>query len=179
MTENKIIEKCKRGNRKAQKLLYDLYSAQAIRVCSRYARNIADSEDMMIEGFYKVLNNIEKFNSDKNFSKWFNTIIVNNAINYYKRESKHYYTTYFEDINETQIVNTEQRENNLKFSPEDLIKALNKLPDGQREIFNLYSIEGYRHKEISEILKIKESTSRSQYIRAKSKLKSILSDGKK
>jgi len=170
----KILDDCKKGNKKAQKKLFDLYSKKGIVVCYRYARKLEDAEDMMMEGFAKVFQNMTKFNEIKEFSKWFNTVLINTAINYYKKESKHYYNFNIEDVKETDFEDLESDEKEPQFSTNDLMKALNFLPDGQREIFNLYAIDGYSHKEIAEIIEIKESTVRTQYMRAKIKLKEIL-----
>lgn len=174
MNLQKIIRDCKKENKTAQKKLFDALSGRAVSLCTRYSKNTDDAQDIMIEGFYKVFENISKYDNQKDFSKWFNTIIINTAINHYKKESKHYFTSNIEDVDESRISVDEAEEIESQITKKDILNAIKLLPDGQREIFNLYSVEGYSHDEISEIVGIKESTVRTQYMRAKKKLKENL-----
>ncbi len=174
MNERELIIKCKKSNRKAQKQLFELYSETAIRLCYRYARNKHEAEDMMMEAFYKVFDKIKIFDINKKFSAWFNTIMINTAINYYKKESKYYYQVGIETMREVEVSDQKLNDIESKLSLDDLMNALNQLPNGQREIFNLYAIEGFKHKEIADKLEITESTVKTQYMKARLKLQNII-----
>ncbi len=160
---NKLIESCMHNNREAQYKLYSLLSGKMFAVCLRYAKNREAAEDLLQEGFVKVFTNIEKFRGDGSFEGWVRRIIVNTAVEYYRKSTKMYPMVNVDDVNKDVI--WEDTGDNLEL--EDVMKLINSLSTGYRTIFNLYVVEGYSHKEIAEMLDISEGTSKSQLARAR------------
>lgn len=171
ISEVDLINGCKRGDKKAQKTLYDKYAAKMLGVCIRYFRNIDEAEDALQEGFIKIFNNIDKFRNEGSFEGWIRRIIVNTALNYYKSNLKHYFSTDYSEIEEM-IEDDKLKFDNL--SMEFLLKIIQDLPEGYRLVFNLYEIEGYSHKEIAEMLGVSVNTSKSQLMKAKRSLQKVL-----
>ena len=144
-------------------MLYEQYYAYGIGMCYRYAYNREEAIEILNDSFLKVFENIERFDADQPFRPWFRKIIVNKAIDYYRRNMKHHNTKPLDD-QDIQIHETVTLD---KLKLQDLMKLLNELPERYRLIFNLYEIEGFTHEEIGERLGISESTSRSNLTRAK------------
>ncbi len=158
-----LIDGCINNNRDAQYKLYNLLSGKMFAVCLRYAKNREAAEDLLQEGFVKVFNNIDKFRGDGSFEGWVRRIIVNTAVEHYRKSAKMYPVVSVDDINKDIV--WEDTGDGLQL--EDLVNLINKLSTGYRTIFNLYVVEGYSHKEISEMLEISEGTSKSQLARAR------------
>ncbi len=171
ISEIDLINGCKKGDKKAQKTLYDKYAAKMLGVCIRYFRDIEEAEDALQEGFIKIFNNIDKFRNEGSFEGWIRRIIVNTSLNCYKSNLKHYYGTDYEEIEEF-IEDEKLKFDNL--SVEFLLKVIQDLPEGYRLVFNLYEIEGYSHKEIAEMLGVSVNTSKSQLMKAKRSLQKVL-----
>lgn len=172
MDESSLIERLKRKDKKAQKLLYDQYSSLFFGICIRYATNNDEAGDIMQEGFIKIFMNINQYSGAGSFEGWMKRIIVNNAINYYH---KYYKYRYHDDVSSAiKIESDDKFYNESEFSYEELLDVIAELPIGYKTIFNLYAIDGYKHKEIAKILKISENTSKSQYHRAKKILQTRL-----
>jgi RNA polymerase sigma-70 factor (ECF subfamily) len=171
MSEAEIISGCIKGDKKAQKALYDRYSAKMLGVCLRYFKNTDEAEDALQEGFIRVFNNIGKYRGDGSFDGWVRRIIVNTALNVYKMNLKHYYATDYDDIQET---TADVKLSYDTLSVEFLLKVIQSLPEGYRLIFNLYEIEGYSHKEIGKMLGISINTSKSQLMKSKSYIRNKL-----
>lgn len=165
MTELDLVNRLKKKDKKAQKYLYDKYSALFYSMCIRYATNNDEAKDILQEGFVKIFRYIKQFSGKGSFEGWMKKIIVNNAINYYHKFLKY---RYHDDINESYDIESDDNfYNESTFTYDELLQIINDLPIGYRTIFNMYAIEGYKHKEISEMLNISENTSKSQYHRAK------------
>ena len=169
---SKILERCKKHERKAQKELYDVYSPILLGICIRYAKSKFEAEDVLQEGFIKILTKINDFKGDGSFEGWMKRIVVNTAISHYNKNKKHNEIYDIGDINETDIKGHTFESNN--FTSEELFKVIDNLPEGYKVVFNLYAIEGYKHKEIAEMLNINQNTSKSQYSRAKERLRQKL-----
>jgi len=165
---DEIVEGCKNNNRKAQKLLYDKYSPIMMGICMRYALSTDEAQDILQEGFFKILKQINQFQNKGSFEGWMKRIMVNTAITNYRKNLKHYnqydIDDVHSDINSTSMFNSD-------FTHDELLKLIRELPKGYRIIFNLYAIEGYKHKEIAAMLDIDIATSKSQYSRAKKVLR--------
>ena len=169
-THRDIIEKCKRGNRQAQFDLYRLYSKAMYNVCLRMVRNEQDAEDLLQNSFIDVFSKLNTFRYQSSIGAWIKRIVVNNCINFLKRNR-----LFFETLEEQHAQIREELDlSGSRLSIQQVNKALFQLPDGYRIVFSLYMLEGYDHKEIAGILKISEATSKSQFSRAKKKLKQIL-----
>jgi RNA polymerase sigma-70 factor (ECF subfamily) len=132
-------------------------------VCLRYAKNREAAEDLLQEGFVKVFINIDKFRGDGSFEGWVRRIIVNTAVEHYRKSTKMYPMVNVDDINK----DIPWADTGDELELEDLMKMIDKLSHGYKTIFNLYVVEGYSHKEIGEMLEISEGTSKSQLARAR------------
>jgi RNA polymerase sigma factor (sigma-70 family) len=166
LDEKDIIEGCCRSERKAQKALYERYAPVLLGVCIRYSGRRDEAEDILQDGLIKVYLNIRDYAGTGSFINWMKKIMVNTAITHYHRNLKHQYHQDIDDIRETDIDGVEM--GTADFSREELSNVIHDLPDGYRMVFNLYAIEGYKHKEIANMLEIDVNTSKSQYSRAKS-----------
>ena len=170
-----IIKGCKNNKRNAQELLYKNYHSYGLNVCMHYSGDRSEAEDILIEGFYKVFTKIDQFDVKNDFKPWFRKILVNTAIDYYR---KHHKIKTYEDL---LYVEEESLEltglDHLNF--DDLLALLNKLPTQYRLVFNLYVIEGYSHEEISEKIGIGFSTSKSNLSRAKAALRKSIEINRK
>jgi RNA polymerase sigma-70 factor (ECF subfamily) len=170
LNEAQVIRGCIDGERGSQKALYDHFASKMLGVCMRYARDRAEAEDMLQEGFVKVFHNISRFKNEGSFEGWVRKIMVFNAINYFKHRSRKFQ----EDLD---TEGYDSGYNDLiveKISAKEIIALVQQMPEGYRMIFNLYAIEGYTHKEISEMLGIATGTSKSQYARAKTYMQQVL-----
>ncbi len=168
-----IIEACKKGNRQSQFELYRLYSKAMYNICLRMVRNELDAEDLLQNSFIDVFTKLESFRYQSSIGAWIKRIVINNCINFLKKRKLQ-----IDEWNEKAADGVVQESNDskdLKLSVEKVNKALLLLPDGYRVVFSLYLMEGYDHKEIAQILDISEATSKSQYSRAKGKLRKLLS----
>lgn len=167
-----IIKGCARHDRRAQQMLYDKYSRFLLGVCMRYATDRAEAEDILQDSFLKIYFSIEDFSGTGSFAGWLRKVAVNTAITHYHKNLKHRYHIEIEEYVSVET-GTSSFEEDL-FSSDELYKVLNELPAGYRMVFNLYAVEGYKHKEIAEMLGIDTNTSKSQYSRAKAVLRDKL-----
>lgn len=165
------IQKCIEGCRKSQKDLYDTYSSKMFAVCLRYAKNEMDAEDILQEGFIKIFKNLDKYRGDGSFEGWLRRIFVNTAIEHI-RKSKNNTNDISDKIENTVKDNYCNALDNL--FEKELVNIASNLSDGYKTVFNLYAIEGYSHKEIASQLGITESTSKSQFSRAKAILRNLI-----
>lgn len=165
LSEEQLIEKCIQKDRKAQKLLFDRYSGFLLGVSMRYARNVPEAEDILQDAMVKIYQHMEDYSHRGSFTGWMKTVVVNTAINHYHREKKHAWHLDIEEVNETDVEGNLPE--NCAFTREELLGVIRSLPAGYRLIFNLYAIEGYKHREIAEMLGIDINTSKSQYSRAR------------
>ncbi len=172
MSDRDIIEGCAKHNRKAQQLLYDKYSRFLLGVCFRYAGDKAEAEDILQDSLLKIYFSIKDFSGTGSFVGWLRKIAVNTAITHYHKNLKYRYHVEIEEYVSVETGVTSFEED--FFTSDELFKVLNELPTGYRMVFNLYAVEGYKHKEIAEILGIDTNTSKSQYSRAKAVIRDKL-----
>jgi RNA polymerase sigma factor (sigma-70 family) len=172
LSDLQIIEGCSAHKRKSQQMLYDKYSPLLLGICLRYAGSRDEAEDILQDSFLRIFNNIEEFSGKGSFTGWLRKIVVNTAITNYHATLKFRHNV---DIDEfvTDEALVSSFEESL-YSSEELYLVLNELPTGYRMVFNLYAVEGYKHKEISEMLNIDINTSKSQYSRAKDSIRTKL-----
>lgn len=166
---DEIIKACKKQQPAAQKELYTRYRDVLFGICRRYVKLEEDAEDVFIEGFYKIYKNIESFRGAGSFEGWMKRIIINESL-MYLRKRKHFHLSI--ETDNVQIKMDPKVINNLQYH--DVIKLLDLLPTGYRTVFNLYVVEGYKHREIAELLGISINTSKSQLILAKKRLQSLV-----
>ena len=171
MTEEAILQGCIRNDAIAQRELYTKYSPKMLAVCYRFAHNREDAEDMLQEGFIKVFLQIHTFENRGAFEGWVRRIIVHTCINILKKNKK-----FNESVDIVHAIAVQVREESIPsiIQAKQVVECIRMLPMGYRTVLNLYAIEGYSHREIAEMLNIEESTSRSQYTRAKAMLEEIL-----
>ena len=171
-SDRQIIELCVRHDRKAQQILYDKYSRLLLGVCLRYATDKAEAEDILQDSFLKIFFSIKDYKGSGSFIGWLRKIAVNTAITHYHKNLKYRYHIDIEEYVSVETGVTSFEED--FFTSDELYKVLNELPTGYRMVFNLYAVEGYKHKEIAEMLGIDTNTSKSQYSRAKSVIRDKL-----
>lgn len=171
MTEEAILQGCLQNKAAAQKELYQKYSSKMLAVCYRYGHNREDAEDMLQEGFIKVFSQIHSFENRGALEGWIRRIIVHTCINILKKNKK-----FNESVDLIHATALQVREDTIPsiIQAKQVVECIRLLPMGYRTVLNLYAIEGFAHKEIAEMLDIEESTSRSQYTRAKAMLEEIL-----
>ena len=163
--ESRIIKRCIRKDRSAQKQLFERYASILLGVCRRYTLDLPEAEDILQEGFIKIFLNLRNFSGKGPLVNWMRKIMINTAITYYH---KHYKHRFHQEIEETEGSGTLRVEEwDAEFTREELLKVIQDLPPGYRMVFNLYAIEGYKHKEIADMLDIDVNTSKSQYSRAR------------
>lgn len=162
-TEKDLLKACLQGDRLAQRDIFNMYAGKMMAVCIRYTRHRLEAEDVLQDAFVKVFTHLTEFESSGSFEGWVRRIIINTAIkNNLKKSVSH------EDIGLDHIKDDGVGPDVFSaLSEEELIKLISSLPDGYRMVFNLHAIEGFSHKEISDLLNIEESTSRSQLTKAR------------
>lgn len=171
MTEELIIAGCMHNDPSSQRELYNRFSAKMMSVCYRYAQGREDAEDMLQEGFIKVFTQIHTFQNKGAFEGWIRRIMVHTCINFLKKNKKF---TDNVDIAHAGYLHIKEETIPSIMQAKQVIECIRMLPVGYKTVLNLYAIEGYSHREIANMLDIEESTSRSQYTRAKSMLENIL-----
>ena len=165
-----IILGCRKMNRTSQNALYRMFYPYGMSVCIRYVENESDALLVLNDGFLKVFRNIKKYNSEYAFKPWFRKIIVNTALNHIKSQKKYRMDTNLDDAK-----NIPTPENILsQIGYKELMKMIQTLSYSYRTVFNMYVIDGYKHKEIAERLGITESTSKSNLTRARAKLQELI-----
>lgn len=169
-----LIEGCVKKDRKSQKELYKLYYGYALRICLRYAKNKDEAVEVVNDGFMKVFMRIDRYRAEQSFNSWLSTIMINTAIDHYRKRIKQ---LEMEELNEQNQV--EDKENILSnINYEDLIKLVQKLSYAYRTVFNLFAIDGYTHEEIAALLHISVGSSKSNLFKARENLKKMLAEHK-
>lgn len=171
MTEDMIIKGCRENLASAQEAMYARFSPKMLGVCYRYAKSKEDAEDMLQEGFIKVYSQIHQFKGEGSLEGWIRKIVVHTCINVLKKNKK-----FSESVSLIHAQDLRLNEYNVPsiLQAKQVVECIRMLPLGYRTVLNLYAIEGFSHKEVAAILDIEESTSRSQYTRAKALLEDIL-----
>lgn len=170
-SDQDLVRDCLRGDPRAQRALYDTYAEVMLGVCCRYIRTQADAEDVLQEAFVRVFTRLGQYRGSGELGGWIRRIVVHTALNFLKRPSRvHEPLSFTEDGPEPvsdlgPVPDLEARE---------LAGMIRSLPAGFRTVFNLYAIEGYSHAEIAQLMNIRETTSRSQYLRARAALAQMI-----
>ncbi|MCC6601163.1 MAG: sigma-70 family RNA polymerase sigma factor [Crocinitomicaceae bacterium] len=171
MTDIELVKGCLSGNREVQKALFDCYAGKMMAVCLRYTENREEAEDVLQEGFIKVFEKIYQWEGSGSLGGWIRTIMINTALTFLRSRKKtngHTDLDYAEELNAGEISALD------RLSAEELMELIDRMPPGYKSVFNLFAIEGYGHKEIAEMMGISESTSKTQYLKAKGWLKKAL-----
>ncbi len=171
MTEQTILVGCLNNDPSAQRELYNRYSPKMLSVCYRFGNSREDAEDMLQEGFIKIFTQIHTFQNKGAFEGWIRRIIIHTCINFLKKNKKFSNSI---DLDQADYLEVKEETMPSVMQARQIIECIRQLPLGYRTVLNLYAMEGYSHKEIADMLDIEESTSRSQYPRAKVMLEGIL-----
>jgi RNA polymerase sigma factor (sigma-70 family) len=176
-----LVDGCVAGDRRAQQRVYEQFYGKMMAVCMRYTKNTDQAKDILQDGFIKVFRSMESFNRAGSFEGWIRRIIVNTAIDHFRR-SKHSYLLLgeersiedFKDQDEEDTLADDTGEELPDLKPADVINAMQKLTPAYRTVFNLYVFEEMTHKEIADALGINVGTSKSNLAKAKHNLKKLL-----
>jgi RNA polymerase sigma-70 factor (ECF subfamily) len=163
-----LVKDCLKGRPAAQKQLYEHFAPLMLSVCYRYTKSMADAEDVLQEGFVKVFFNLHQYKFQGELGGWIRRIMVTTAINYLKRHARYQSEMYFPEEHLHVVSNENHPE--VRMEAKELADLIRQLPPGYQTIFNLYAVEGFTHVEIGKMMGIQESTSRSQYARARNLL---------
>jgi|ADurb_Leu_01_Slu_FD_contig_31_1614348_length_7482_multi_4_in_0_out_0_5 RNA polymerase sigma-70 factor (ECF subfamily) len=170
LSDLELIRRCSEGDPRAQELLYKRYFSYAMSVCIRYTRNRYEAMEIVNDSFMKVLDNIREHDGSGSFRSWYGRILVNSAIDNYRRNARHNSHLQISEIESTEDC---EPEISAELSANEILSLFDLLPDHYRVTFNLYEIEGYSHEEIGQMLDISSSTSRSNLSRAKKMLREL------
>jgi RNA polymerase sigma-70 factor (ECF subfamily) len=166
-----LFNGCKKGDAKAQRMLYDLFKARLLGLCRRYSRSREEAQDILQESFIKIFSKINQLESSEKLEGWMKAVTVRTAIDHYHKVKTHdsiFFKLETEEMEEISSIAIKD------FTDQYLLNIINQLPDGCRLVFNLSVVEGYNHSEIANLLNISEGTSRSQLHHAKHLLKEKL-----
>jgi RNA polymerase sigma factor (sigma-70 family) len=177
LVDELIIEGCIAGKRDAQSALYRKYSSVMLAICLRYAQTRDEAEDILSEAFLKIFTNIRSYRKEGSFEGWMKRIMINHALNYYRKNRKNPFIEDIDTISEKDILNEDvQSSDHAPVSAEVLTSLIQMLPRGYRMVFNLYVFEEFSHKEIAVMLNISENTSKTQLLKARKMLRRKLFD---
>jgi len=168
MDEQELILGCIAARPKAQKALFDIYAPKLYVVCLRYLKDQMRAQDVLQDTFVKIFANISNYKSEGAFEGWLKKIAVNTCLDQLRKDRKLLTDVSIDDVSHKLSSESFSAE---KLMADDLLKLVQALPDGYRTVFNLFAIEGYSHQEIAQQLGISESTSKTQYLRARAYLK--------
>ena len=171
MEEKDLIAACKRQDRQAQQMLYQQYAPTMFGLLKRYMKRREDAEDVLVEAFFKVLSNIHQYRGKGSFAGWIRRIVINEALMALRKKHNFNLTLEVQDYDVPAPPKA-----HMQLAESDIMNIVNLLPTGYRTIFNLYVIEGYKHREIAELLGISINTSKSQLILAKKRMKQLLAE---
>jgi len=178
----KTIRGCVSRNRKYQKEIYEKLYPALMGICMRYTKDSQEAKDVLHDGFIKILNKINTYNFNGNFEGWAKKIIVNTAIDRYRKNKKKIRLQYEENIEEDIAVTSEELNIYKHMEASEIMKMVQKLAPSQRTAINLYLVEGFTHQEIADILGISIGASKSNLFKAKramaNKLKNTIENGK-
>ncbi len=166
-----IIDQCREGDQKAQFRLYKLYYKPMYSVCMRLINQADEAEDVMQEAFLNAFRNIDTYRGEVSFGAWLKRIVINRSLDHLKKKKLK-----LEEINDKTAQIADYQMEIKEVNVEVIKNTIQQLPDGYRVVLSLYLIEGYDHEEISQILGITNSNSRTQFLRAKNKLRELLKD---
>lgn len=172
MITEKILTDFRKGKKEAYDEIYKSYASGMYGICLRYTRCADDAQDILQEAFIKIYTNREKYKPENHIGAWIKTITINTALTYIKQHYKMKLTDNDKDLDQIELPYEESTD--IKELQQKLLYVLNQLPDGYRTVFNLYTVDNLTHKEIADYLEISESTSKTQYFKAKKMIQQII-----
>lgn len=173
----KIVEGCKSNDRDSQQKIYEMLYSKLLPICCRYARNNDEAKDMLQDGFIKVFEKIEHYNAGGSFEGWVRRIIVNTAIDSYRKNKKEVFIedeSRIKDESSWEDIDNESEYSGLSIN--DIVESMQNLSPAYRTVFNLYVMEGYTHQEIADELGVSIGTSKSNLAKAKMNMKTMLTE---
>jgi RNA polymerase sigma-70 factor (ECF subfamily) len=171
----RIVDGCKAKNRSSQQKIYELLYNKMLPVCYRYARSTDEAKDMLQDGFIKVFEKIEQYSEGGSFEGWVRRIIVNTAIDTYRKNKKEIFIddeSRIKDDSDWKDIENESEYAGLSIN--DIVESMQNLSPAYRAVFNLFVMEGYTHQEIANDLEINIGTSKSNLAKAKANMKTML-----
>ena len=176
---DELVERCKQGDSLGYQLLYQRYSKAMYNTSLRIVNNSADAEDVLQEAFLDAFRSLNDFHYRSTFGAWLKKIVINKSINTLRKRRVYFVEIDEDSDNGVMALPQEDQldEAELEYQVANVKKAIQKLPDGYRAVISLYLLEGYDHEEIAGILNISHNTVRTQYVRAKQKLLTIIKQG--
>lgn len=159
-----VIKACMAGEGAAQQQLYNMFAAQMLGVCYRYTKSMDDAQDVLQDGFINVFKNLHQYKLEGEMGAWIRKIMVNAALNYLKRKKRYQADMLMPDEHLHPVSDDDPM---IQMGAKEIAQLIRQLPTGYQTIFNLHAIEGYPHTEIAQLLGVTESTSRTQYMRAR------------
>ena len=171
MSDEELVQRCVRKEAQAQEYLFKTFSGRMLGLCNRYTDSVEEAEDIMQDAFVKIFQKIDTFKGNGSLEGWMKRIMVNTALDAFRKSKNFRHSIDIDTIEYTSETNQHVLES---MGAKDLMKLLKTMPKGFRTVFNLYAVEGYAHKEIASMLEITESTSKSQYSRARAYLQKML-----
>ncbi len=165
MSLEQLIQKCKKNDTKAQSDLYKLFSSKLFTLCLKYSRNYAEAEDNLQDAFVTIFEKISQYSGKGSLEGWLKRIVINTALQRYRKQGV------FDIVNEDQIEDVQVEIDTETVDLDFLLNSIQELPDRYRLVFNLYVLDGYSHKEVSEMLGITTGTTKSNLARARKILK--------
>ncbi len=167
---DQIVVRCRKGDVRAFHELYEAYARAMYNICLRMTGHAADAEDVLQEAFLQVFKNLDKLSSDSSITAWIKRIVVNHCLSYLRKKK-----VYFEEVGETDAAEEAAVDEGAYALTVSAVKeAIGQLPHGYRTVLNLYIFEEYSHREIAEMLGITESTVKTQFMRAKEKVRQLV-----
>jgi RNA polymerase sigma-70 factor (ECF subfamily) len=175
LKEKDLVQNCLDGNEKAFKAFYHLFYGKMLNACVRYARDKDEAKDLVQEGFLRVFKNLEQYDSKGSLEGWVRRVMVNTAINHYRKNAK----DLLNFMEEEKVLRLEQQDEEASYeasllTAEQILAMVQQLTPTYRTVFNLSVVDGYSHKEIAELMGITESTSRSNLVKARLKLQEMV-----
>ena len=163
--ENKLINQAVKNDREAQHVLFKLHAPKMLSVCRYYINDVQFAEDVLLNGFFKVFSNLKSFKKEGSFEGWIRKIMIRESISFIRQQKNIEFSLEDVDIQKDYSVDI-----NTELEVEEIQQLIDELPEGYKIVFVMYAIEGYKHHEIADILKISEGTSKSQLFKARKML---------
>ncbi|WP_460219893.1 RNA polymerase sigma factor [Psychroserpens sp. MEBiC05023] len=166
-----LIKKAAKGKRDAQHTLFEIHAPKMLSVCRYYIRDLQNAESVMLNGFFKAFTNLKKFKNEGSFEGWLRRIMVRESISFLRQKKHIEFSVEDENFYQEQYNNI-----NSNIEVAQIQQLIDELPEGYKMVFVMYAIEGYKHNEIAEILKISQGTSKSQLFKARQVLQQKIKD---
>ena len=169
MKEQDLIKGCKKEDPAAQRYLYDTYGPVLFGLVRRYIKRYDEAEDVFIEGMYQIMTKVHQYSGTGSFEGWMKRVMVNQALMHLRKNKPFRLTVELSNVQIPTKITVED-----EMAKDEILQCLDLLPTGYRTVFNLYVIEGYKHREIAEMLDISINTSKSQLIQARKRLAEMI-----